>query len=239
VLGQEVLGIEGQDDLLFEIFVHLGTAFSIVTLYGRRLGMIVTQTVLAVPRPIDAWRRRPDTRMGLLILLTMVPTGVVYLLLSDRLEAAFENPHLVCGMLLVTGFLLLLTVAKGNARGKLSPLKALVVGIAQSAAFLPGISRSGATICAALYQNVEPRLAADFSFLMSVPVIFGAALVKGLQLFDVSMQAALVPIVIGTVVAYFSGILAIRLVLSFVKRGRLHYFAYYCFGVGILGLFLV
>ncbi len=239
VLAQQALGVEAHQDLLFEIFVHLGTALSIVTLYARRLGAITAQTLGGVRRPITAYRQSPDARMGAFILLSMVPSGLVYVVLADQLEAAFGSPRLVCAMLLVTGVLLLFTVAKRNPVGRLSSWKVIVIGLAQSAAFFPGISRSGATICTALYQDVQPQAAADFAFLMAVPLIFGAALVQGVGLLETSTEAALAPLIVGTGVAYLSGIVAIKVVLGFVRRGRLHYFAYYCFGIGILGLILV
>ena len=239
VLGQELLGIEEQGDILFEVFVHLGTALSIVTLYAGRLKTIVGDTFRVVSRSPMHWFSGTEERLGMLIVLTMIPTGIVYLLLEDPIEAAFTNLRLVLVMLLVTGLLLLLTARKRNTSGELTSWKALLIGVAQSAAFLPGISRSGATICTALYQNVRPQLAADFSFLMAVPVILAASLVKGLDLLDASMQTALLPLAVGTLVAYISGIFAIKIVLGFVRRGRLHYFAYYCFGIGILGLILV
>ncbi len=238
VLGQEALGIEGQGDLMFEVFVHLGTALSIVTLYRRRIVAIVMETAKAVRSPVAVYRQSPNARLGLFILLTLAPTGLTYVLLTEPLEAAFESTRLTYAMLLVTGMLLLLTVAKKHADGRLSPWKVLLVGVAQSAAFLPGISRSGATICAALYQNVQPQTAADFAFLMAVPVIFGAAFVKGLTLLEAPSHEGVLALTVGTAVAYLSGIVAIKVVLGFVRRGRLHYFSYYCFGIGILGLLL-
>ena len=121
----------------------------------------------------------------------------------------------------------------------MSTAKALAIGLAQSAAFLPGISRSGATICAALYQDVKPQVAADFAFLMAVPVIFGAAAIKGLGLLTTTTEIAVVPLAVGTAVAYLSGMAAIKVVLGFVRHGRLHYFAYYCFGIAVPGLILI
>ncbi|MEM1097024.1 MAG: undecaprenyl-diphosphate phosphatase, partial [Bacteroidota bacterium] len=174
----------------------------------------------------------------LFILITLVPTGITYIFFKDFLEARFSDPRFASGMLLVTGVLLLLTLLRKNPSGKLTPVKAFFVGVAQSAAMLPGISRSGATICTALYQNVKPEKAANFSFLMLLPVVLGATLLKTL---DLSAQAAFEwgPLLIGTVIAYVSGIIAIKIMLDFVRKGKLQYFAYYCFLVGILGLVLI
>ncbi len=242
VLGQYVLGLDTEADVTFEVFVHFGTVLSILTVYWRRVGRLVTETLGALAQPSTlarSYRERDEFRLGLFILLTMIPTGLVYVLFKDALEAAFGDPRLVCGMLLVTGVLLLLTLLRKNPDGPLTPLKALVIGVAQSAAMIPGISRSGATICTALYQNVRPGLAADFSFLMLLPVVLGATLLKALELAGSPVVVDLVPLAVGTLVAYASGVAAIRLMIDFVKRGKLQYFAYYCFLVGGLGLWLI
>jgi undecaprenyl-diphosphatase len=142
-------------------------------------------------------------------------------------------------MLLVTGALLFLTMIRPQPEGELSGLKAFVVGVAQSFALIPGISRSGATICTALYQNVRPERAANFSFLMLLPVVIGGTILKSLELAEQGFGAAGMPLFLGTVTAYGSGIVAIYVVLDVVRRGNLQYFAYYCFLIGGLGLWLL
>lgn len=244
VLGEYLLGLNhaGAGDVTFEVFVHFGTVLSILTVYWGRVGSIVREATGGVLRPAEfkaRYREREDFRVALFILITLIPTGIVYVLFKDWLEAAFNNPRLVCGMLLVTGTLLLLTKLRKNPNGSLTPLKAFVVGVAQSAAMIPGISRSGATICTALYQNVSPEKAANFSFLMLLPVVLGATLLKGIDLFQEGVTMGWLPLVIGTVVAYVSGVLAIRMMIAFVQRGNLQYFAYYCYAVGTLGLLFI
>ena len=243
VLGQYLLGIDGGEDVAFEVFVHFGTVLSIITVYRRPvLGMIVS-TLGALRDPRGAPSRFAEDesfRTAMLILVTMVPTGLVYLLFREDLEAAFGSPLLVSVMLIVTGLLLLLTVLRKNPDGEINTAKAIVMGFAQSAAMIPGISRSGATICTALYQNVDPEKAANFSFLMLLPVVLGATLVKSLDMFAAAELTRWVPIFLGTVAAYVSGVAAIKMLLGVIRLGRLQYFAYYCFAVGILGmLFLV
>lgn len=248
VLGQYLLGLDAAEasDVTFEVFVHFGTVLSILTVYYRRVGTLIVTSLGALAAPATiAQRYREDAafRTALFILLTMVPTGLTYVLLKDTLEAAFGDPKVVCGALIVTGVLLLLTLLRPHPAGRLSPLKALVVGIAQAAAMVPGISRSGSTICTALYQNVNPEEAANFSFLMLLPVVLGATLLKTLDLAGTAATTGAGidwgPLLAGTVVAYVSGVGAIKLMLDFVKRGRLQYFAYYCFLVGGLGLALL
>ena len=244
VLGKYVLGLDtaAGDNITFEVFVHFGTVLSIVTVYWRRILEILGETFGAVAHPAELgvrYREHDGFRLAVFILITMIPTGLVYVFFKDPLEAAFQNPRLVCAMLLVTGLLLLLTIFRKNPNGRLSPLKSLLIGVAQGAAMTPGISRSGATICTALYQNVTPEKAANFSFLMSLPVIVGATLLKSLELFEQGTTLGLLPLVLGTLVAYASGVLAIKVVLDFVRRGNLRYFAYYCFAVGTIGLVFI
>ena len=241
VLGQHVMGLQSSS-ITFEVFVHFGTVLSILTVYGREVIDLTREAVNAGLDPLsvpDRYRERETFRFGAFILITLVPTGIVYVLFKDPLEAAFSNPRLASGMLLVTGLLLLLTILRPNPGGKLGPLKAFVVGLAQSAAMIPGISRSGATICTALYQNVRPEQAANFSFLMLLPVVLGATLLKGIELVEQGATADWLPLFLGTLVAYVSGVVAIKLMIDFVKRGNLQYFAYYCFAVGGLGLWLL
>jgi undecaprenyl-diphosphatase len=155
------------------------------------------------------------------------------------LESAFAHPKLVSGMLIVTGILLLLTLLRKRTDGHVSPLKAFIIGVAQSDAMIPGISRSGSTICTAIYQNVEQEEAANFSFLIVLPVIIGATLLKLGDAFGPDAEISALPLIVGTVVAYLAGIGAIKLVLAVVRRGNLSWFAYYCFAVGIAGLILI
>lgn len=243
VLGQHLLGIDaGGDDVVFEVFVHFGTVLSIMTVYRRPVAKMVVSVLNGLRKPLDVadhYRDDESFRTAMLILVTMVPTGIVYVLFRESLEAAFGSPLLVCFMLIVTGILLLLTVLRKNPDGELNGVKAFLVGVAQSAAMIPGISRSGATICTALYQNVEPERAANFSFLMLLPVVLGATLIKSFDVATADVGTGWLPIIVGTLAAYASGVAAIKMLLGVIRRGRLQYFAYYCFLVGIAGIMLL
>ncbi len=266
VLGEYVLGLDtaAANDITFEVFVHFGTALSILVVYRKRIGRILRDAVgaLATPRvwaeavrPGKIERARgdelsydapeasggpvPSLRVALYVLVTMVPTFIGYVLLGDWLEGKFGDPRFVCGALIVTGVLLLLTRLRPDPDGVLSPLKAVLVGIAQTCALVPGISRSGSTICTAIYLNVDRKEAADFSFLMLLPVVLGATLLKTLDMLEVGITVGVVPLAVGTVVAFASGVFAIRAVQVLVQRQSLQYFAYYCFAIGGLGLVLI
>ena len=242
VLGQYVLGLEASEDVTFEVFTHFGTAMSILTVYWRQVGDLIKSGLQSVASPAKVSERYADDptfRTVVFILITLIPTGIVYVLFKDQLEAAFANPRLVSGMLIVTGVLLLLTLIRRNPDGTNSPLKSLLIGVAQSAAMIPGISRSGSTICTAIYLNVDQEEAANFSFLMVLPVIVGATILKLGDAFGPGAETAVLPLLVGTFVAYVSGIVAIRLVLAVVRRGNISWFAYYCFVIGGLGLLFI
>lgn len=243
VLGQYVLGLEsGGDGVLFEVLVHFGTVLSIAYVYRSRLGSLTVDIVRGLFKPAtwaESYREEPNFRLGMHVLLTMIPTGLVYVFLGDQLEAAFTSPRLAAGMLLVTGTLLLLTMWSNKGTRSIGPLNSVLIGLAQAAAMIPGISRSGATICTAMYQKINPDEAADFSFLMLLPVVIGATLMKlgeAGSAMDGASWGIMLP---GVLAAFLSGIVAIRLVLTFVKRGQFHLFAVYCFAIGILGLILI
>ncbi len=244
VLAQHFLGLsESVGHVTFDVFLHFGTVLSILTVYRREVGSLIGTTLTSIAKPAsvaESYRSKDEFRMAIFILITMVPTGLVYVLFGDYLEARFSDPRFASGMLILTGILLLLTLLRKNPDGSISPLKAVLIGVAQSAAMTPGISRSGSTICTALYLNVEPKKAADFSFLMLLPVVLGATLLKGIDLvqgsqFDIGWG----PVLVGTVVAYVSGVAAIKILLDVIRRGRLSYFAYYCLAVGALGLLFI
>ena len=242
LLAQHLLGLEA-DDLTFEVFVHFGTVLSIASVYRARLRRMARNTWAGLIRPTrfaTCYRSDEDVRHVAFIVLATIPTGVIYLLFGEQIASAFTAPRLACSMLLVTGAMLLLTrIAGRSPGGDLSPLKSILIGVAQGAAMIPGISRSGATICTALYQRVHREKAADFSFLMAMPVIVGATGIEALKLVQAGAAGEWVPILIGTVVACAAGVVAIRIVLDFVRRSRLDWFAHYCFAAGIAGWFLV
>ncbi|WP_263819002.1 undecaprenyl-diphosphate phosphatase [Salinibacter sp.] len=243
VLGQYLLGLDKETaDVTFEVFVHFGTVLSILTVYWDEVAELLGEAWAGLRAPGEVPARYADNetfRLGVFILVTLVPTGVAYVLFRESLEQAFRSPRLTSAMLLVTGLLLLLTMIRPQPEGELNGIKAVVVGVAQSFAMIPGISRSGATICTALYQNVKPERAANFSFLMLLPVVTGATILKGLELVEQGLGTAGMPLLLGTVAAYGSGIGAIYVVLDVVRRGNLQYFAYYCFLIGGLGLWLL
>lgn len=236
VLAQQMLDGFDQPGVLFDVLLHVGTMIAVILYFRKDLAGLIS----------SLWRRdeaAPAQQFQLwLLVVGSVPTAVIGLLFKDFFTGLFHRPDLVGAMLLVTGSLLWLAERlrrRGPSRQQLGLLDALVVGTAQGAAIIPGISRSGTTIAVLLMRGVDGEVAARFSFLLALPAVFGAAL---LSLNDLSAVATgLLPAYLaGTLAALITGLLCIHLLLGIIRRRRLHLFAFYCWVAGALslGLFL-
>ena len=174
--------------------------------------------------------------IGMLVLATL-PVAVLGLLFKDPVEAAFDTPYVTGFMLLVTGLILWSTIWGARDRPDTEPGvgQALAMGFAQCLALLPGISRSGSTIATGLWLKLEGERAAEFSFLMSLPAIAGAAVLQATEL----GTAGLVvdgPLAVGFATALVAGVVAIKSLVWLVKRQGFHYFAPYVWAVGLFFL---
>jgi undecaprenyl-diphosphatase len=231
-LAESFFGIESPG-VAFEVFVHFGTAIAVICFFRHRIIAIIGAVVsFLLRREHDA----DEARLGLHLLIGTIPAALIGYFLADRVEAAFGNPALVSSLLIVTGCILWATRRlREGERPRGTWKDALAIGSAQALAILPGISRSGSTIAAGLAVGLTRRAAAEFAFLLSVPVILGATAVS---LGD-AVGAADVPraaIAAGTVASFLAAIPAIAFLLKVVEAGRFSRFAWYCWGVGIIGL---
>ncbi|MFC1683425.1 undecaprenyl-diphosphate phosphatase [Candidatus Zixiibacteriota bacterium] len=233
-LAEKLLGLRG-DDLAFVVFVHFGTMLATMTAFWPQVWGMLRSGGLFVMRknhPGD-----PHLKMLGLVLLGTVPAALVGLLLEESVERIFSSPILVSIMLLITGLILWLTHYFRSGGRSLGIRESILVGCAQALAILPGISRSGATISAGLYQKVDRDQAVEFSFLLALPAILGATILKGVDLLKAPPSSrAIMTLCIGTIAAYISGYVAIKVLLSIVRKGKLRYFALYCWAVGLIGL---
>ncbi len=219
----------------FEVLVHFGTALAVIVFFRRRIAAIVTAVLrLVAGRPYD----RDDARLGLHLLVGTVPAGIVGVLFESRVEAAFGSPGLVSVFLLVTGAVLWLTrrFAPG-ARPRGGIRDAVLIGVAQAVAILPGMSRSGWTVSTGLGLGLKREAAAEFAFLLAVPVILGATVVNLGDAFRSGSPPGAAAMA-GTAAAFLSAIPAIRVLLKAVTAGRLYRFSYYCWIAGAVGLVL-
>ncbi len=232
-LGAYFLNVQSPDNLLFSIIVHGATALSTVVVFRK--------DILKLLMELLKFEWNESTQFIFKIVLSMVPVGVIAILFEDSIEALFTGQVLlVAAMLVVTGTLLLLTWFSGVKEKGVSFGKAFVIGIAQAVAIFPGISRSGSTIATALLLGVNKAEAARFSFLMVLPPILGATLLKTIEYFrapELSAHVNSTSLMAGFVAAFIAGLLACQWMINIVKKGKLIYFAIYCFIVS--GLVLI
>ncbi len=227
VITQSVLGSATQG-VLFEVAVHVATLVSILIVYRARIAQIA-RGVLERDREALAY-------VGLIVTAT-IPIVIAGLSAQDRIEALFDRPTVSGVGLLVTGAVLWSSrnVIARAARKRPALAAAVLIGLAQVCALVPGISRSGTTVVAALWLGVYAEEAAAFSFLMAIPAIAGAAV---LQIPSLAPPSALgiTPLLVGSAVAAVTGVLAIRTFVAMLDKRSFHLFAPYCWLIG--GAFL-
>jgi len=216
--------------MLMTVILHFATALSTVVYFRNDILKL-----------IKGMFTKEHSSYILYILISMVPAVIIGLFFEDFLEALFDRQiRLVGAMLIVTGLLLLYAGRKHLTSGKVDGSKAIVIGLAQAVALLPGISRSGATISTSLLLNVERAEAARFSFLMVIPLIFGK-IAKDLIGGEIVLEQSTSYYFIGFIFAFIVGLLACKFMVGIVKKAKLKYFSYYCFiiGGGIIALSLM
>jgi undecaprenyl-diphosphatase len=240
VLAQELLNRDLDQGITFEIVVHFGSLFSILIYFRKRIVEILTHLFQFLAKPSlwkSQWQTNYDARISLYIVLSMIPAGIVGFTMRSNLESAFSNPALVSGMLLITGAILYTNKYLEPRAGSVTPKNALIMGIAQAFAMIPGISRSGTTITTGVLLGMKREDVADFSFLMLLPVLAGAMLLEGIELMDgggTSLAAS--SLLAAFAASLLSGYYSLKFLLRLFKQRGLHYFSYYCWTVGTLGI---
>lgn len=232
-LGKAILGSEQvpKEGLLFTVVVHAATALSTLVVFRKDVWEII--------RGLFQFKWNEELKFSLKVLLSMIPAAFVGLFFEEQIESLFSgNILLVGGMLVITALLLFLGDRAKRTDRKVHFTDALVIGVAQAIAILPGISRSGATISTSVLLGIDRERAARFSFLMVVPLILGK-MAKDLMSGEVSAASeSAVPLLAGFICAFLAGVLACRWMVMLVKRSKLTWFAGYCLLVGIIALVL-
>ncbi|MDP8236085.1 MAG: undecaprenyl-diphosphate phosphatase [Candidatus Erginobacter occultus] len=242
VVTEKLLGLP-PGNLRFIVAVHLGSLLAVLAVYRVQVGRLLKGILCGrIRRKNGRWRfSNPDTRLALLLGVGTVPAAVFGYLFASRIEEAFSQPRFVGFSLLVTGTVIFSLRFARDRKGEPNFFRAILVGLAQAAAIFPGISRSGMTISAGVHSGIERTRAADFSFLLSIPIILGAGLFKFLDDAGEGLpRAEIAVLLIGALAAAVSGYLAIRILLRLIKKKKLHYFGYYCWlaGLAVLALTL-
>lgn len=257
VLGKELLGME-EAGMFFDIMLHAGTLLSIFVVFRKKIVDMIVGCI---------HRDKTQLKEVGYIVLASIPTAIIGIGFKKPLESLFENPRAVCCALLVTATLLF--VSQWGRTGSKHPecegvqmnwWRALVTGVVQGVACIPGISRSGSTISGMIFLGVNRKYAGEFSFLMSIPAVGGAALldvIKWVKCQNPEKIAQYVlenpekaqacaeagkftpELLVGMLVAFIFGVIALKWLMAFVQKGKFHYFSYYLWVAGILGLIFI
>ncbi|MBQ6208710.1 MAG: undecaprenyl-diphosphate phosphatase [Prevotella sp.] len=230
-IGQELLGVSGDDNLTFDVAVHVATVLSTLVILWKEVSWIF--------KGLFKWQWNEETKYVVNILVSMIPVGIVGIFFKDYVEEIFGSGLLIVGlMLLLTAALLAFSYyARPRQKEKISVKDAFIIGVAQAAAVMPGLSRSGSTIATGLLLGNKKEKLAQFSFLMVIPPILGEALLDVVKAVKGGAEAAvgdlsLSALAIGFAAAFLAGCFACKWMINIVKKGKLIYFAIYCAIVG-------
>lgn len=231
-IGQELLGTSGEENLTFAIIVHTATVLSTLVILWREVAQLFTGTFTTLK-----WNKEKDYVAK--ILVSMIPVFIVGMFFKDQVESFFGNGLLLVGIcLLVTACLLALSEwlqkKRKDVGHEVGYKDAIIIGLAQACAVLPGLSRSGTTIATGLLCGVKKEYVAQFSFLMVLIPILGEAFLDLIKLLqgELTSELGMVPAVVGFVAAFITGCFACRFMIEIVRRQKLIYFAIYCAIVG-------
>jgi undecaprenyl-diphosphatase len=215
-LYQQIAGTDAP--FLFDVLLHFASLIVIVLVFRKRIAEIF---------------RERNVRYARNIIIGSLPIAVCGFLFRGLVEDAFTSMKTVSLALVVTGVLLSLTRLAREKYAEVRPLNSLVIGAAQAIALIPGISRSGATISTGMLTGINREKAAEFSFILAIPAIFGATIFELLRIESVE-RSLLVPFAVGMAVSFVSGYFSLKFLLKVIRRGRLFWFSVYCITLGLV-----
>jgi len=244
VFFQHLFGYS-EPELFFDVVLHMGTLVAVCLYFRSDIGSMIAGSWFFVKnlsgsaREAVSREQKDHALLTLWVIVGTIPTALIGILFEGPLESLFGSVFAVGIMLVLTGIILGLTrflPNRFNNRTQVGVLASLAVGCAQGIAVIPGISRSGATIVCGMLFKLERDLAARFSFLLSIPAILGAMLI---QLKDVGpARMNYLSLLAGFFSSALVGLIALKILMGVVRKGKLHYFAPYCWALGLIIIIL-
>lgn len=232
------------DHMFFDVLLHLGTLVAVFFAYRRDIAELLREFFCMIRLRRLPQGQTPDIparRMILMIIVATLPL-VLVLPIKDKVELLYQNTFFIAFALVLTGTLLFLSdrMPRGHKTAATATMTdAVLVGLAQAVAVVPGLSRSGTTISAGMARGFDRTYAVKFSFLMSIPAVLGANILSIVDAVKAGVDPSLLPMyLVGVVVAMVSGYASISLLRLIARKGRFGGFAYYCWGAGLVTLIL-
>ncbi|MCP3921361.1 MAG: undecaprenyl-diphosphatase UppP [Desulfobacterales bacterium] len=238
VIVNHLLGIKDVD-VFFNISVHIGTLAAIFIVFRKDILNII-QSIFKIFEKDKDFETKTNIKLGFLIIVGSIPTAFIGLFLSKHVDTIFSSIELTGAMLIVTGVIVgssYFIKEKDNKETLFSFKTAVIIGISQGLAIIPGISRSGSTIVTGQIMGVNRELAGKYSFLLSIPAIVGAEILE-LYKQGLSLDIFTTEIIVGTLVSFVTGYFVLKYFMIIIKKGKFYLFAPYCFAAGAL-VFLI
>lgn len=228
-LAKAMFGTQENDSMTMTVVLHFATALSTCFVFRKDL--------IDIFKGLLKFKNNTEFQFSIKIILSMIPAAVVGVLYDDIIETFFAGKILLVGIFLILTGLLLFVADKAKTTAKnVSFTQSIIIGISQAIAILPGISRSGATISTSVLLGIDREKAARFSFLMVIPLIFGK-IAKDVLSDKFNLESSeLMFLAVGFIFAFFTGLVACKLMIKIVKSSKLYYFSFYCFVVGAIAI---
>lgn len=241
-LLQQWFGIQEDKVLLFAVLLHVGTLISVFIVYWRDIAELIVELFLTIKDLCTGkglrLQERPVRKLGIMIIVATIPTGIIGILFNDLFDSLYNSIIPIGIGLIITGFLLVMAERMGASNRGIEQMNfrnALFIGTVQGIAICPGISRSGSTLFGSLICNLDRKFAVKFVFLISIPSIWGSAVMEAPAALESGFDMAqLGPVLVGMIVAAVSGLIAIKTMIKIVSDKKLNYFSYYVWALGLI-----
>ena len=236
---ENFFGIKEDNMLFFAVMLHFGTLLSVFVVFWKDIVELVKELILTIKDLIGKkglrLEERPIRKLGVMIIVACIPTAIIGFIFGDVFEGIYSKPILIAVMFIITGLLLLAAETWGGGKRNIENLNyrnSIFIGIVQGLAIIPGISRSGSTLFASLLCKLDREFAVKYVFLISIPTILGSLI---LELPDGIKQGmngqSWGAVIVGVIVAFLSGLFAVKVMLKVVSKKKLKYFSFYLFAL--------
>lgn len=242
---QSLFEINEDKVIFFAVLLHIGTLVSIFVVYHKDIYALIKELFLLFKDIFTGKglriKERPIRKLGIMIIVSSIPTAIMGLLFSDYIDKIFGSLTVIAICWIITGFILLFSEKLKNNKKEIEGMKyrnAIFIGICQGLAIMPGISRSGSTIVGSLVTGLKREFAVEFAFLISIPAILGSAILEFPKAIKAGIEPSTIgPMIVGFLVAAISGYFAITTMIKIVSKHKMRYFSYYVWIIG-LGTFI-